>query len=80
MRSSIAFPAISTGIYGYPVDQAAPIAIGAVRGADTKVEVVRFVLFRPADLRGLHGGPGRVNRHGRWLSEYPTPLVAFAPS
>jgi O-acetyl-ADP-ribose deacetylase (regulator of RNase III) len=48
--SSIAFPAISTGIYGYPVAQAAPIAIRAVRGADTKVDLVRFVLFRPADL------------------------------
>ncbi|HEX6231034.1 MAG TPA: O-acetyl-ADP-ribose deacetylase [Actinomycetota bacterium] len=42
---SVAFPAISTGVYGYPVDLAAPVAIGAVRGADTKVELVRFVLF-----------------------------------
>ena len=42
---SVAFPAISCGIYGYPVAEAAPVAIGAVRGADTKVELVRFVLF-----------------------------------
>jgi O-acetyl-ADP-ribose deacetylase len=42
---SVAFPAVSTGVYGYPIDEAAPVAIGAVRGADTQVEEVRFVLF-----------------------------------
>ncbi len=43
--SSVAFPAISTGVFGYPVELAAPVAIDAVRDADTRVEVVRFVLF-----------------------------------
>jgi O-acetyl-ADP-ribose deacetylase len=42
---TVAFPAISTGVYGYPVHEAAPVAIGAVLGADTEVEEVRFVLF-----------------------------------
>jgi O-acetyl-ADP-ribose deacetylase (regulator of RNase III) len=42
---TVAFPAISTGVYGYPVEEAAPVAIAAVLGADTKVEEVRFVLF-----------------------------------
>jgi O-acetyl-ADP-ribose deacetylase (regulator of RNase III) len=42
---TVAFPAISTGIYGYPLELAAPVAIRAVREADTKVEEVRFVLF-----------------------------------
>ncbi len=42
---TVAFPAISTGVYGYPVEEAAGVAIRAVREADTRVEEVRFVLF-----------------------------------
>jgi O-acetyl-ADP-ribose deacetylase (regulator of RNase III) len=42
---TVAFPAISTGIYGYPLDLAAPVAISAVSDSDTDVELVRFVLF-----------------------------------
>jgi O-acetyl-ADP-ribose deacetylase (regulator of RNase III) len=43
---TVAFPAISTGIYGYPVELAATIAVAAVRGApDSSIELVRFVLF-----------------------------------
>jgi O-acetyl-ADP-ribose deacetylase (regulator of RNase III) len=42
---TVAFPAISTGIYGYPLEEAAPVAIGAVVEAETHVEEVRFVLF-----------------------------------
>jgi len=51
--ASIAFPAISTGIFGFPIERAAPIAIQAARtaaaGTDT-VRDVRFVLFSPGDL------------------------------
>jgi O-acetyl-ADP-ribose deacetylase len=42
---TVAFPAISTGVFGYPVQEAAGVAIGGVRGAETPVEEVRFVLF-----------------------------------
>jgi O-acetyl-ADP-ribose deacetylase (regulator of RNase III) len=42
---TVAFPAISTGVFGYPVQEAAGVAVGAVRGAETEVEEVRFVLF-----------------------------------
>jgi len=43
--ATVAFPAISTGVFGYPVEEAAPVSIAAVRDADTAVEEVRFVLF-----------------------------------
>jgi O-acetyl-ADP-ribose deacetylase (regulator of RNase III) len=42
---TVAFPAISTGVYGYPLDQAAPVAVRAVQDADTEVEEVVFVMF-----------------------------------
>jgi O-acetyl-ADP-ribose deacetylase (regulator of RNase III) len=45
---TVAFPAISTGVYGYPLEDAAPVAVSAVRGAGTNVEEVRFVLFDDA--------------------------------
>jgi O-acetyl-ADP-ribose deacetylase len=48
---SVAFPAISTGIYGYPVELAAPIAVAAVReAAAPPLELVRFVLFSDGHL------------------------------
>jgi O-acetyl-ADP-ribose deacetylase (regulator of RNase III) len=50
---TIAFPAISTGVYGYPVDEAGPVAAAAVRAADTNVEVVRFVLFGDDSYRAF---------------------------
>ncbi|MFD9698688.1 O-acetyl-ADP-ribose deacetylase [Lentzea sp. NPDC059081] len=44
--TSIAFPAISTGIYRWPVDSAARIARKAVR--DAEIDLIRFVLFDQA--------------------------------
>jgi O-acetyl-ADP-ribose deacetylase (regulator of RNase III) len=46
--SSLALPAISTGIFGYPVDRAAPVAVGATRDAladHPGMAVVRFCLL-----------------------------------
>jgi O-acetyl-ADP-ribose deacetylase (regulator of RNase III) len=42
---SVAFPAISTGIYGYPLDAATAIAVRACRDAETSVDLIRFVCF-----------------------------------
>jgi O-acetyl-ADP-ribose deacetylase (regulator of RNase III) len=42
---SVAFPAISTGAYGFPGQLAAGIAVNTVRSANTEVELVRLVAF-----------------------------------
>ena len=42
---SVAFPAISTGIYGYPAEQASQIAITTLRNLEARVELVRLVAF-----------------------------------
>ncbi len=43
--TSVAFPAISTGIFGYPIHAAAHIAVATVCSTSTSVAVVRFVCF-----------------------------------
>jgi len=52
--SSVAFPSISTGAFGYPIREAAAVAIATVRAAFLagvgSVRLVRFVLFSEADL------------------------------
>ncbi|GAA2026397.1 O-acetyl-ADP-ribose deacetylase [Catenulispora yoronensis] len=46
--ATVAFPAISTGIFHWPITDAAPIAIAAVLDTPTSVQEVRFVLFDDA--------------------------------
>lgn len=57
---SIAFPAISTGIYGYPIEEAAPIAVRAVAEAASTMEIT-FVLFDTTTLRAYREA---VEAHG----------------
>jgi len=42
---SVAFPAVSAGVYGWAPDEVARVAADAVRGWSGQVELVRFVLF-----------------------------------
>jgi O-acetyl-ADP-ribose deacetylase (regulator of RNase III) len=42
---TVAFPAVSAGIYGWPIDDAADVAISTVRATATAVDEVRFVLL-----------------------------------
>ena len=62
---SIAFPAISTGAYGYPVDEAAPIALSSTIEAlafTTHVSQCRFVLFDVSTLRAFERAAQRLSK------------------
>jgi O-acetyl-ADP-ribose deacetylase (regulator of RNase III) len=49
----VTFPAVSAGIYGWPMDDAARIAVTTVAGASSAVELATFVLFSDAALRNF---------------------------
>ena len=48
---TVSFPAISTGIFGYPLEEATDIAVATVRSTPTSVDTVRFVCFDDTTLR-----------------------------
>jgi O-acetyl-ADP-ribose deacetylase len=63
--TSLAFPAISTGAYGYPVNEAAPIAISATLealSAAKHVTLCRFVLFDVSTVRAFERAAEQLHR------------------
>jgi len=60
--ATVAFPAISAGAYGWPMDEAARIAVSTVRAVLSSgvgsVERVRFVLFRDAAFAAFRAAAG----------------------
>ena len=54
-HATVAAPSISTGIYGFPIERAAPIALGEARAAleepGTSITEITFALFSPADVQ-----------------------------
>lgn len=55
---TVAFPAVSAGIYGWPVPDAARIAVTTVREAGSQVEEARFVLFSDDVLKAFEDAAG----------------------
>jgi O-acetyl-ADP-ribose deacetylase (regulator of RNase III) len=70
---SISFPAISTGAYGYPVHEAASIAVGTVLDAledGSGLERVRFVLFDAAALKAyVRAAEAAIKNRSSWSIE-----------
>ena len=57
--ASIAFPAISTGVYGYPKNEAARVVLAALRKAladHPSIRDVRLVFFSSADAKRFVAG------------------------
>jgi O-acetyl-ADP-ribose deacetylase (regulator of RNase III) len=55
---TVAFPAVSAGIYGWPMEDAARVAVETVRATETAVDEVRFVLFDDQAFEAFAGQVG----------------------
>ncbi|MQY12512.1 O-acetyl-ADP-ribose deacetylase [Streptomyces sp. RB5] len=55
---SVAFPAIATGVYGFPVREAARIAVAALRDGDRRIELIRLVAFDEETYDALAAAQG----------------------
>lgn len=56
---SVALPAISCGVFGYPIEEAASIALGVAREARWDLDEIRFVLFDEDDRAAFERAAGR---------------------
>ncbi|MFC8289806.1 O-acetyl-ADP-ribose deacetylase [Streptomyces sp. NPDC057242] len=61
---TVAFPAVSTGVYGWPMADGARIAVETVRATRTEVEEVRFVLFDETAYQAFEEAVGDVGDAG----------------
>lgn len=61
--ATLAFPGISTGIYGYPIEEAAKVAIAATRASLAEFTAIREVIF-------CCFSPGDLMVYERWLNQW----------
>lgn len=68
--ASIAFPAISTGVFGYPIEEAAAVSLASILATAPKLEsvqLVRLVLFADTDLAAFQRAIAETDMEGDHL-------------
>jgi O-acetyl-ADP-ribose deacetylase (regulator of RNase III) len=83
--SSIAFPSISTGVYGYPIEKAAKVALettSEILQDHNQPMLVRFVLFSNADYEVYQETLQQIveGRGEAWRSRLKTKLLGQSPA